>query len=571
MPEPLAIDVEDVDHLGIIAGIVDEIGLVEIVNEQLGTHEQESVSAGNIVKALILNCLGFLTAPLYLFSQFFEGKATEHLIGAGVKPEQLNDHRIGRVLAQLYSYGVTELFVQIALAAVHRFGVEVESAHMDGSSLSVHGQYLGSSTESLADESLSNNQEAESEQSSCAQAESVDSDEPVPIEIVHGYSRDSRPDLKQFTLNLICSGDADVPLSLVVGNGNDADRAVFAPLIQQFQQQWTGEQPKVFVADAALFSEENLRTLATTPWITRAPATLGAVQQLLQTLPAEQFHPSGLSGYAIAEVCSTYADVRQRWLVVHSQTRHKSDLKALDKRVAKQLTKQTQALGSLGAHPFACEADALQAATAFAKNLKYHTLTHIQVIQKPHYRKRGRPSQSDSPSHYTFHLQATLVLDDTVFEAHRTQAGRFVLATNLLDSQTWTHQRILQEYKDQQTCERGFRFLKDPLFFASRVFLKSNRRIMALAMIMGLCLLVYSLGQRQLRQTLDAAEATLPQQKGKPTSRPTLRWILQCFQSVHLVWLNGSQHLIRLNHRQQLIFQFLSPHCQKYYWLPSDT
>ena len=163
------------------------------------------------------------------------------------------------------------------------------------------------------------------------------------------------------------------------------------------------------------------------------------------------------------------------------------------------------------------------------------------------------------------------MLDDTVFEAHRTQAGRFVLATNLLDSQTWTHQRILQEYKDQQTCERGFRFLKDPLFFASRVFLKSNRRIMALAMIMGLCLLVYSLGQRQLRQTLDAAEATLPQQKGKPTSRPTLRWILQCFQSVHLVWLNGSQHLIRLNHRQQLIFQFLSPHCQKYYWLPSDT
>ena len=270
-------------------------------------------------------------------------------------------------------------------------------------------------------------------------------------------------------------------------------------------------------------------------------------------------------------MCSTYADVRQRWLVVHSQARQTSDLKALDKRVAKQLTKQPQALVSLGAHPFACEADALQAATAFAKKLKYHTLSDIQPIQKPHYRKRGRPSQSDSLSHYTFHLQATQVLDDTVFEAHRTRAGRFVWATNLLDCQTWTNQRILQEYKDQQTCERGFRFLKDPLFFASRVFWNSNRCIMALAMIMGLCLLVYSLGQRQLRQTLAAAEATLPQQKGKPTSRPTLRWILQCFQSVHLVWLNGSHHLIQLNNRQQLIFQFLSPHCQKYYFLPSDT
>ena len=566
MPEPLAIDVQDVDHLGIIAGIVDEIGLVEIVNEQLGTHEQETVSAGNVVKALILNCLGFLTAPLYLFSQFFEGKATDHLIGAGVKPEHLNDHRIGRVLDRLYSYGVTELFVRIALAAVKRFGVDVESAHMDGSSMSVHGQYLSSSSQSVSAEG-----ETGSEPSPSAQTGRADSEEPVPIEIVHGYSRDSRPDLKQFTLNLICSGDGDVPLSLVVGNGNDADRTVFAPLIQQFQQQWTGEQPKVFSADAALFSEENLRALATTPWITRVPATLVAVQQLLQTLPAEQFQATGLSGYAIAEVCSTYAEVRQRWLVVHSQARHKSDLKKLDKRVAKQLTKQTQALVSLGAHAFACEADALQAATAFAKKLKYHILSDIQVIQKPHYRKRGRPSQSDAPSHYTFHLQATLVLDEAVVEAHRTQAGRFVLATNLLDNQLWTNDRILQEYKDQQSCERGFRFLKDPLFFASRVFLKSNRRIMALAMIMGLCLLVYSLGQRQLRQTLASAEATLPQQKGKPTSRPTLRWILQCFQSVHLVWLNGSQHLIQLNNRQQLIFQFLSPHCQKYYFLPSDT
>ena len=101
MNEPIEIDVEDLDHLGLIAGIVDEIGIVEITNRLLGTHPLEQVSAGHVVKALILNCLGFLSAPLYLFSQFFVGKATEHLIGAGVKPEHLNDSRIGRVLDQL--------------------------------------------------------------------------------------------------------------------------------------------------------------------------------------------------------------------------------------------------------------------------------------------------------------------------------------------------------------------------------------------------------------------------------------------------------------------------------------
>jgi transposase len=74
---------------------------VDITNRLLGTHSLEQVSVGRVVKALILNCLGFLTAPLYLFSQFFIGKATEHLIGEGVKPEHLNDSRIGRVLGHI--------------------------------------------------------------------------------------------------------------------------------------------------------------------------------------------------------------------------------------------------------------------------------------------------------------------------------------------------------------------------------------------------------------------------------------------------------------------------------------
>jgi transposase len=108
---PIEIDVLDIDHLGLIAGIVDEIGMVDITNRLVGTHSLEQVSAGHVVKALILNCLGFLTAPLYLFSQFFVGKATEHLKGAGVKPEQLNDSRIGRVLDQLDEKGLRRAVV----------------------------------------------------------------------------------------------------------------------------------------------------------------------------------------------------------------------------------------------------------------------------------------------------------------------------------------------------------------------------------------------------------------------------------------------------------------------------
>jgi hypothetical protein len=65
--------------------------------------------------------MGFLTAPLYLFSEFFRGKATEHLMGKGIKAEYLNDSRLGRVLEQLYEYGVSLLFIKIAIDLLQKF------------------------------------------------------------------------------------------------------------------------------------------------------------------------------------------------------------------------------------------------------------------------------------------------------------------------------------------------------------------------------------------------------------------------------------------------------------------
>ncbi|MBE9260659.1 DUF4277 domain-containing protein [Dolichospermum sp. LEGE 00246] len=59
----LQVDVKDIDHLWIIAGIIDEIGIVKIIDQEIGTHAQEKVSAGLVVKAMIINCMGFITAP----------------------------------------------------------------------------------------------------------------------------------------------------------------------------------------------------------------------------------------------------------------------------------------------------------------------------------------------------------------------------------------------------------------------------------------------------------------------------------------------------------------------------
>ncbi|CDN13912.1 hypothetical protein RintRC_5269 [Richelia intracellularis] len=52
-----------------------------------------------------------------------------------------------------------------------------------------------------------------------------------------GYSRDHRADLKQFILDLMWSGDGDIPLYLRVADGNEVDSAMFGTLLAHFHKQ----------------------------------------------------------------------------------------------------------------------------------------------------------------------------------------------------------------------------------------------------------------------------------------------------------------------------------------------
>jgi transposase len=535
------LEIQNLDHLGIIAGLVDELEIVELVNQQLGEDPRERVSAGVVVKAMILNGLGFISAPLYLFSQFFAGKATQHLLGEGVLAEYLNDDRIGRVLDGLYQKGISDVFVLICLKAAQKFGIERQRAHLDSTSFAVEGEYKAS-------EDLGGQR--------------------TPIHITYGYSRDRRPDLKQFVMNLVCWGDGDIPAFLELADGNQADKKRFAPLLQAFKEQWGFEG--LYVADSALYSEANIRELGSLRWLTRVPLSLREAQELVSHFSESALGVTSLDGYRIGSVGSQYGGVDQRWVVVESRERQQADLRKLEKTVA-QATRQAQSqVKQLTRQDFACGADALKAGQQLEQRLEWHRLEDIQVVEKTHYQRPGKPKPGTLPHRITYHLHATPVLREEVVNTHRQRAGRFILATNLVDgndSEFLSDEQLLQAYKGQQGNERGFRFLKDPLFFASSVFLKAPERIMALAMVMGLCLLVYNLGQRQLRQALKTNHQSLPNQLGQDTQKPTLRWVFQCFMAIHYVVLNGTQQIVNLRDKPRHILQFLGAACQKYYLL----
>ncbi|HEY9613166.1 IS1634 family transposase [Allocoleopsis sp.] len=534
-----AIRVQDLDHCGLVAGIIDQMGLVEKIDREVGTHPQEILSAGVAVKAMILNGLGLVSAPLYLFEKFFVGKATAHLLGEGIQPEHLNDDRLGRVLEQLFEAGLTSVFVKIALAAAAQFEVSRDSLHLDSSSFHVHGAYLTQGA--------------------------IAAEEPAALAITHGYSRDHRPDLKQFIIDLMCSGDGDVPLYLRVADGNESDQAIFAQLMKDFRAQWDCDA--LFVADAALYSEENLNVLSNLRWLSRVPATLKAAQELMEHLPDEALHPSQLNGYRWAGVCSNYADIKQRWLVVESQARREADLKHLQQKIQQHFVAAQKQLQQLELSNFACAPDALASAQHWSQKLRYHHLSQLEVVPHPYYNKAGRPRKGQAPDGYRYRLQGTLMIKQEVVALAQRRAGRFIVATNVLESESLSCEEMLCKYKGQQATERGFRFLKDPMFFTNSVFLKTPERIAALAMVMGLCLLVYTLAQRALRQALASAKQTIDNQVGKPTATPTMRWVFQCFQSIHLVIVDGVEQVVNLTQEHQRILQFLGAPCQKYYLL----
>jgi transposase len=531
----------DIDHLGIVAGIIDEIGLVEEIDQVLGTHRQEILSSGTTVKAMILNALGFVSAPLYLFQEFFVGKATELLLGEGIRPEHLHDDKLGKVLDKLHDADLTQLFVKVALKAAEHFGVDSHVVHLDSSSFHVHGQYQPK-----------------------PKWGDVLGEEMPSITITHGYSREQRPDLKQFIVDLMSTSDADVPLYFRAADGNEADKAVFADLLKDFKGQV--DVDTLFVADSALFSKENLKSMVGLSWLTRVPQTVTEAKRLSSELDDVDFQQSALPGYWIAEQQVSYGGILQRWLVIKSDAAQTRSIKQQRKTMEKQGRAHNKALRALSRGTFHCQEDAEQALKAFKKTLKYHHLEDITISGKKRYLKRGRPT-ADTSFELLYYVQARLVRDEAAIEKKQTRSGRFILASNVLDPGCYSNDQLLLEYKAQQSAERGFRFLREPHFFTPSVFLKTPSRVAALALIMALSLLVYTLGQRQLRKILAAEQATIRHQTGKATNIPTLRWVFQMFQAVHLIVLEGIKHISNLTKERQCILGLLGPFCRKYYLL----
>jgi len=180
-------------------------------------------------------------------------------------------------------------------------------------------------------------------------------------------------------------------------------------------------------------------------------------------------------------------------------------------------------------------------------------------------KRRGRPKKNELINHnVSFQIEAEIELNLDVQTEERKMFGRFVLASNKIDLDP---EVMLNNYKGQQTVERGFRFLKDKSFHVSEVYLKMEERIESLCMVMVLSLLIYSFAEWRLREKLKETGKTVPNQLNKPTQRPTMRWVFEIFMGViQSIATDGGKIIkiaVNLNGPQTTILRLLGRECQK--------
>ena len=441
MGSVISVKVEDIDHLGIVSGVIQDLGIIDMIDSRIPPDEREEITTGEAIAGMIINGLGFSDRPISLTPQFFQGKALDILIREGITPDMLNRFKLGRSLDAAFFYGCDMLFSEIALSVCKQEGIDLRFNSLDTTSFSLTGEYA------------------------------PDSDEHT-ILITHGYSKDHRPDLKQVIQELMVSQDGGVPFMSKSHDGNASDNNVFqersAAILKEFS---ASEGPRYLVADSKLYTSENAANLVHLPFITRIPGNLKVVGEVIQQSLELDIWQSidDETRYQRVDLC--HYGMEQRWLIVYSESAYQRAGKTLAKAQAREWEKVSKQLFHLQARRFHTAESAQEALDKIVKKLSYHKLKTAELTQHIQYASRGRPKADSAIKGIKWQITATVVPDTSKVSHKQCQEACYVLGTSIPDSQL-SDLEVIGGYKGQGAVERGFRFLKSPVFFVSSLYVR---------------------------------------------------------------------------------------------------
>jgi len=358
--------------------------------------------------------------------------------------------------------------------------------------------------------------------------------------------------------------DRAVPLWGKPHDGNASDKTVNNTLLSDIAaflaQHGVAPGAYIYVADAALVTEDNLAALGDTLFISRLPATYNECGRIIAEAVA---HNTWEECGVIASTkptrhrpATTYKAYEGEVMLYGTSYRAVvSHSSAQDKRRQQRLAREIQASYSTlqtatrrgEQQEYFCRADAEAAAAKLcAVPAAYHRVD-VTVEERPLY-GRGRPS-SHTPrpvKALRYRLKTTISPQTERLVRMEEEAGCFVLLTNVPTGGDLAHSArdILTGYKDQHGTEQNYGFLKDPVIVNS-LFLKKPERIEALGLILLLALLIWRLMERAMRTHVATTSTPLTGWDKKATERPTSFMMVTKFAGVIVLQLGDHRQLAR--------------------------
>lgn len=318
-------------------------------------------------------------------------------------------------------------------------------------------------------------------------------DEEDDFIICYGYSKDNRPDLKQFKIGAAVQ-QSGLPVMGQLLSGNKSDREWNPEAIKEMKVFFEGQQYRdiIFVGDSATVSSyESLRQLEGIRFISRLPENFSCVsewkEKAWQGVNWEEVGTLSESSrkdaaeYRIYEFVEAINGKPYRFVLVHTNSLREQKTKTLQKRWEKEKQELEKEAKRIGKRAFACVEDAMRESAAFmekVKSLHYNVEVHIEEEVTRRYNRRGRPGTEDSyeetVSYYVKHTIGER--DDMACEKDLFMESTFVLITSVMDREKYPGWRILAEYKGQSSIEQAFKFLKSPVYLGP-VYLKKPERV----------------------------------------------------------------------------------------------
>ena len=521
------IKTKKISHLGIAAQYCRKIKLIETVNQAI--PGERKIDIGTMVQALVLDTLSG-RSPLYMMKDFIKEQNCEVLLGRNIDSELFNDAAVGRAMDAIFEKGTQQLFSQISFSAISTLcpDEEIRYLNYDTTSKNVYGEY------------------------------DVPEDSAGPS-ITYGKSKDRRPDLKQFMVELLCVHQ-NIPIlgSAVDGNSSDQklNHKMLTRMSNHLAKHGIGAGAFVYIADAAMVTEYNLAALIKDYFISRCPFTYKetnlAVSRAIRNKDGWEDIPPieppinsrPRAEYKLYETTVTLYNKEYRAIVVHSSAHDKRRLKRLNSRLGSSVKEVSEKLKVASSIEYFCRKDAEAAAKKLSKECSTYHFLDVSGEEKITYGK-GKPPKDPAKrkiASIKYLLKGVVNENSEKIEQAREESGCFVLLTNtpVTGPMAHTPSEILAGYKEQHGIERNFSFIKNPVILNS-IFLHKPERIEVLSFIMLIALLIWNLMQHVMRRNIKSTNSVVEGLAGRKTKTPTTYAMTTKFRTLSVSSIYGTR------------------------------